>query len=92
MAMDLRHVPKRNTNIVWQDLAGEAVLLNPRTGEYFGLDQVACSFWEKADGSKSLEKIVFELVDEYEVEKEVLIGDLQELIDRMLPFNLIVLE
>ncbi len=89
--VDLKGVPKRG-KVVWQNLEGEAVLLNPDTGDYFGLNEVACSFWEKVDGARSIEEILEGLLKEYEVERDELFRDIMELIERMRPYNLLSFE
>ena len=87
----LESVP-RKAEVVWQELEGEVVLLNPKTGEYFGLNEVAGSFWEKVDGKKSLGNIIKELLEEYDVKREELEKDLQDLIEKMRPFSLILFD
>lgn len=90
-SVNVKGVPRRG-EVVWQNLEGEMVLLNPQTGEYFGLNEVAGSFWEKVDGKRSLEQIMGELLEEYDVEKEELQKDIADLIGRMKPFNLILFD
>ncbi len=76
-------VPVRNKNIIWREVKGEAVLLDPQEGRYFGLTKVACSFWDKVDGERTTEEIIDLLTEEYEVEKGVLTRDINELIDSL---------
>lgn len=82
----------RKGDVIWQNLEGEIVLLNPNTGEYFGLNDVASSFWELIDGTRNLGDIIDGLLGEYEVEREELHRDIEALIQRMLPFNLVILD
>lgn len=76
-------IPVRNNNIIWREVKGEAVLLNPQEGRYFGLTKVACSFWDKVDGERTTGEIIDLLLKEYEVEKDVLTKDINELIDSL---------
>lgn len=88
----MNRVPVRNEEIVWRNLDGEAVLLNPNTGKYFGMNAVGCSFWEKIDGQNTVAEIIDHLLEEYEVTRSVLEQDINELIDAMLKNNIISIE
>lgn len=79
----MRKIPVRNNNIIWREVKGEAVLLDPQEGRYFGLTKVACSFWDKVDGERTTGEIIDLLLKEYEVEKDVLTKDINELIDSL---------
>ncbi|MGM0652836.1 MAG: PqqD family protein [Bacillota bacterium] len=79
----MKKIPVRNEDIVWRNLEGEAVLLNPHSGKYYGLNEVGCSFWEKVDGKSSLESIVELLLEEYDVDRGTLEQDLEELVQEL---------
>jgi hypothetical protein len=72
-------IPARNQELIWRNLDGEAVLLNPVNGKYFGMNEVSCSFWEKVDGKKTLADIIDLLLEEYNVERKTLENDITEL-------------
>ena len=88
----MQRIPVRNDDVVWQGIQGEAVLLNPVEGKYFGLNAVGMSFWEKVDGARTVEAIVDLLLHEYETERDVLTKDLKELVDAMLAQKLLYLK
>jgi hypothetical protein len=73
----------KNQEFIWSELGGEAVLLNVTSGDYFGLNEVGLSFWEKVDGHSSMSQIVTRMLEEYEVEKAELARDLNELASQM---------
>ena len=73
-------IPVKNVDVVWRDIEGEAILLDPRKGKYFGLNEVGCSFWKMADGKRSMEEIVSLLLEEYEVGRGTLLNDLNNLV------------
>lgn len=79
----MEKIPVRNNNIIWREVKGEAVLLDPQEGRYFGLTKVACSFWDKVDGERTTGEIIDLLLKEYEVGKDVLTKDINELIDSL---------
>ena len=79
----------KNQDFIWSEVGGEAVLLNVESGDYFGLNDVGLSFWEKIDGQTPLSKIISLMLDEYEVEEPVLLQDLDELSAQMLSKGLL---
>ncbi len=83
-------VVSKNQDVIWREVDGETVLLNPETGRYFGLNRVACSFWNKVDGKTSLEEIIDQLLLEYEVEREVLSQDIRELVAALTEYQLLL--
>ena len=71
------------------DLAGEAALLNLKSGVYFGLDPVGARIWHALRESTSLEEIRAAMLREYDVEPEQLDADLLELISDLAQHGLI---
>jgi hypothetical protein len=82
-------VPVRNGDVVWQVLEGECVILNPLEGTYFGLNGVGLSFWEKVDGTRTVDEITALLFNQYEVDRATLSRDIAELVEAMLDQNLL---
>lgn len=56
-----------NDDVAFHDLEGEMVLLNLRTGVYFGLDPIGTRTWHLLRTGRSLEAVVATLVTEYDV-------------------------
>lgn len=52
---------------LFQELNGEAVLLELSRGVYFGLDEIGTRIWQLLGEGRSLEDTVAVLVDEYDV-------------------------
>ena len=85
-------IPKKNPDIIWKNVRGETVLLNPESGKYYGLNKVGCAFWEKVDGKKTVAEIATLLLEEFDVEKETLIKDLEELMANLIANNLLSMD
>ncbi len=62
------------------DLAGEAAILNVKSGIYFGLDPVGARVWKALDKPITFEQLCIELAEEYDVRRETLEADLRDLI------------
>lgn len=74
---------RKNPDFIFKEVKGESVLLNPKTGDYFGLNEVGTDFFKLIDGEKDLEQILAELFEIYDVETEILRRDVTELADAM---------
>lgn len=62
-------------NLAVADLGDEAVLLDPDTGNYFGLNEVAARILELAATETTVDRIVKALLDEYDVDRPRLEAD-----------------
>lgn len=76
----MKNVPLKNSDIIWRTVGGEVVLLNPQSGQYFGLNAVGSSLWEKMDDKLSLADLTDLLLLEYDVERDVLDADIRQLV------------
>jgi hypothetical protein len=88
----MERVPKKNPDIIGKNVRGEMVLLNPLSGKYYGLNKVGCAFWEKVDSKRSLPEIASLLLEDFNVEKERLIKDIEDLIKTLTENKLITLD
>jgi len=80
------HIPD---DVVFRDLAGEAVLLNLSTGTYYGLDAVGTRIWHLLAAQGTTEEVVNTLLDEFEVEESQLRRDVDDLIRQLLDKGLL---
>ena len=91
--LELPTISKRTTVVavseqVSSDLVEESVILNLKTGMYFGLSEVGASVWKLLQHPITVEDICKAMLQDYEVEAEQCERDilalLQELIDAQL--------
>jgi hypothetical protein len=73
----------KNTEYVFKEVKGEAFLLNAKTGDYYGLNEVGCDFLRLVDGKRTMPEIEEALMGLYDVEREALSGDLGELVKEL---------
>jgi len=71
------------------DLAGEAALLNLKSGVYFGLDPVGARIWRALQEPTSLGEIRAAILREYDVEPDRLDTDLRELVSDLAQHGLV---
>jgi hypothetical protein len=76
-------------DVLSQELAGEAVLLDLASESYFGLDAVGTRIWQLLRDGADESRLVETLLDEYDVEREVLERDVADLLDRLAEAGLI---
>jgi PqqD family protein of HPr-rel-A system len=65
------------------DLGGEAVVLDPQSGRYYGLNELGARIFEIARKPRTVEQIVHALLQEYEVEMDTLRADLLAFLHEM---------
>ncbi len=70
-------------DVIFNDLQGEVVLLNLKTGTYFGLDPVGTRAWQLIQDHGCLGSVKDAMLREYEVSAEDLWEDLQDLVIRL---------
>ena len=78
--------------IIFQELEGEAVLLNMQNGIFFGLNPVAKRMWELLNELGQAEEVLKQLLQEYEASEEQLRKDLVDFIEKLKSKGLIEIQ
>ena len=76
-------------DVLFQDVNDEVVLLDLASEHYFGLDEVGARTWMLLKEQKAAGQIVEELLQEYDVERAELEGDILDLLAQLLEAGLI---
>jgi predicted Rdx family selenoprotein len=79
MEHDVRRVDTAMARTVGEDL----VILNPQTGEYYGLNVVGSLIWERHDTDCPRDELVAAVVADYDVEPREASTDVDELIEQL---------
>ena len=66
-------------DVVFRELSGESVLLNLESGIYFGLDAVGTRAWQLMVEHGRLDRVLENLLEEYDVPVDTLRHDLIDL-------------
>ena len=74
---------KRNGTVLWRELDGEAVLLDPAEGCTYNLNRVGTLIWKLLDGDHTASDIASAICQEFEVEHEQALQDMEYLFDEM---------
>lgn len=81
---------KPSPQVLCQTVAGEAVLLDLASEQYFGLDEVGARIWGLLGEHGNLDSIQQVLVAEFEAEPEQIARDLHNLVQKLLDAGLVV--
>ncbi len=79
----------RSSSVLWRELDGEAILLDPRAGCSYNLNPVGTLIWKLLDGQHDAEAIVTAICEAYEVEPEQAERDMQHLLNELLTNKLV---
>lgn len=82
---------KVNDDVLFQELQGEAVLLNLKSGVYFGLDPVGTRIWQLFAEHEVLSEVAQAIVTEYDVAEDRCSEDLLKLVDDLEKQELVTL-
>ncbi len=82
-------IPK---DVLFREIAGEAVILNLQTGKYFGLDAVGTRMWQLLAEHNQIEPALNVLADEYDVTRDQLQHDLLDLVDKLTAQQLLAID
>ncbi len=70
-----------SSNAIWSTVPGGAVVLDPVSGHYFGLEGVAARAWEFMAESTTLDALVDSITREFEVDPATCEQDLRSLLE-----------
>jgi hypothetical protein len=79
----------QNKTIVQSKIGEEVVMLDMESGFYFGLNSVASVIWGLLAEEIGFEKLIDQLMAQFDVERALCEADTLELLDQMLDKNII---
>jgi hypothetical protein len=88
----LDSIVKVADGVIFQELDGEAVLLNMQTEVYFGLNAMGMRIWELLKSQGEIRKVTESLLNEYDIGADDLQQHLLEFIERLRSKGLISIE
>jgi len=88
----LDSIAKLADEVIFQELDGEAVLLNMQSEIYFGLDPMATRIWELLKSHGQIRTVAKMLLNEYDVREDDLQRHLLEFIEKLHSKGLITIQ
>jgi len=92
MNLTLSQQAKPSDDVLFQEVGGEAVLLNLASEQYFGLDPVGTRIWQLLGEDARLQHAFETMQAEYEVEPALLESDLLTLVGKLAEAGLVKVE
>jgi hypothetical protein len=83
MNISLRDTLRIRTDVVFRQLDDEAVLLDLKSGTYFGLNTVGTRVWQLVGDGAPLSAVLDTLAAEYDVTRDELERDLLQLVEEL---------
>lgn len=71
----------RNDAVLWRELEGEAILLDPKEGCSYNLNVIGTLIWKMLDGKNTAHDMAAAICEAYEVDFEQALHDVQLLLD-----------
>jgi len=68
---------------IWQDLGGEAVILDLEAGAYYGLNAVGTRIWNLIQAPRSIAELRETLLSEFDVDADRCNRDLERLLQEL---------
>jgi hypothetical protein len=90
-AVTLQSTIRIPEDVLFQELHGEGVLLNLKTGVYFGLDPVGRRVWQLLQEHATLRAVLDAMLAEYDVAESQCTTDLLTLVTEMRQHHLVTI-
>ncbi len=78
--------------VIFREIGGEAVVLSPEDGRYYGLDEVATRMWLHLIRTGRVDSAYNELLEEFDVGSDRLRDDLLAFVEELRSCGLIEIE
>jgi hypothetical protein len=79
----------QNKKVIQSKIGDEVVMLDMDSGFYFGLNSVASIIWGKFESAISLDEVIVELLEEYNIDRQTCENDTRAFFDQLLEKNII---
>jgi hypothetical protein len=81
---------KDHDAIIERVVAGEALVINLSSGDYYSLDGIGTHIWENIDGTRTVRDLMELIVDEYDVGRDQVVADVLRLVEQLTDEGLVV--
>jgi hypothetical protein len=81
---------RQREGLLSQRAADTRILLDPKDGRYYALDEVSGRIWDLCDGTRTVAQVVATLCGEYDAPAETVEADALEFLDDLANDGLIV--
>lgn len=71
------------TDLLWNEVDGETVVLDPSRKRYFGIEGVGVAIWRQLQSRTTEPQILRKVLDEFDVEEETLRRHLRSFLEQL---------
>lgn len=82
----------RRRDVVSTVLDGDLVMLDPLTGQYFGLNPVAAALWAQLESPVAAETLIADLVKAYQGDPAVIADETMAALARLVDLGLLLVQ
>ena len=79
----MSRVPSRPVDVQWRQFGTEAVVLNPRTGDYCQLNDTGALIWSHVDGQRTVRQIAAALASHLSCAPEDIVDDVDSFVGEL---------
>lgn len=90
--ISLNNWVRQGTGNIVSDMSGERVMLSVQNGKYYNLGIIGGLIWDKIEMSKSVSRLIDELLAEFAVEHAECENQVLSFLEMLLERNLIILD
>ena len=83
------HLRPKPDHVTASIIDGEAIIINFSTGVYYSMDSSGCVVWELVERQHSIGEIVSALSTRFDTDGQQVLGDIENLVKRLLEENLV---
>ena len=87
--IQLKTIIVQTTGLIAADMDGEKAMMSVEKGKYYGLNAIGSSIWELIDKPVTVQKVIEELLKEYDVEENRCQSDVCIFLNKMYDEGLI---
>ena len=80
---------KKNDNVAWRIIDGEAFVVNPKDSLIYPMESVAGRIWELLDGRKTVKEITDIIYEEFDQDRAVIEHDMLSFFEKLIEAELI---
>jgi hypothetical protein len=81
----------RGTSVLTGGVSGETVMMNIKSGRYFGLDDIGSAIWQRLEAPRRFGDLVDQLAADYDADPATIMDDVRTLLAEMATYDLVKL-
>lgn len=89
--VDETQLTRNDEDFLCTEVDGETVIMNIKTGNYFGLNDISTDIWKYMDKPIAFKDLISKIMSEYKVDKKTCENDTTALLFQLVKFKVITM-